>query len=136
MPRYFTPDEANRLLHRVAPLMRDLVEQRRILREQQEVLSRFQAKAGAVGGAARAPEVVEARRAVDRLTQAMRKAVREVQDLGAEIKDLDTGLLDFRARRGGQEVYLCWRVGEDRITHWHGLNEGAVGRKPLHPDDF
>ena len=136
MPRYFTPEEANRALARVGPLMEDLVERRRALREPQQVLADFKAKARQGGGARRGPNVAEARKAIDRITSEMRRLATEIQEGGAEIKDLDMGLLDFRALRDGREVYLCWRVGENRITHWHGLEEGFAGRKPLRLDDF
>jgi hypothetical protein len=56
--------------------------------------------------------------------------LREVAELGIEIKALD-GLCDFRSRYGGRVVFLCWRFGEDRITHFHELEGGFAGRKPL-----
>jgi hypothetical protein len=51
------------------------------------------------------------------------------------VKDLDTGLLDFPAILNDEEVYLCWRLGEDRIRFYHGIHEGFAGRKPLDPRD-
>jgi hypothetical protein len=60
--------------------------------------------------------------------------VREIEALGCVIKDLDLGLLDFLASRGREQVYLCWRLGEPDIRHWHGLQEGFAGRKPLGDD--
>jgi hypothetical protein len=57
--------------------------------------------------------------------------VQTITDAGVQVKDLDTGLLDFPSRREGEEVLLCWRVGEDEIRFWHGLEEGFAGRKPL-----
>ena len=47
------------------------------------------------------------------------------------MKDLDAGLVDFPARREGVDVLLCWRLGEDEVGYWHGLEEGFSGRKPL-----
>lgn len=55
----------------------------------------------------------------------------EIQALGVLVKDLDTGLVDFPALRGGEEVLLCWQLGEDEIRYWHGLEEGFAGRKEL-----
>jgi hypothetical protein len=57
--------------------------------------------------------------------------VDELAFLGAEIKDFEQGLLDFRTRRDGQTVYLCWKAGEDRIAFWHPLEVGFAGRKPV-----
>jgi len=58
--------------------------------------------------------------------------LRDVAELGIEVKDLDNGLIDFRTLRGGEEVYLCWRLGEgDRIGWWHTLEGGFAARRPL-----
>ena len=51
------------------------------------------------------------------------------------MKDLATGLVDFPAVLKNEEVYLCWRLGEDRIRFYHGQDEGFAGRKPIDPDD-
>lgn len=57
--------------------------------------------------------------------------VDELQDLKIELKDLFIGLIDFRARRGGREVYLCWKLGEPEVAHWHELDAGFAGRQKL-----
>jgi hypothetical protein len=57
--------------------------------------------------------------------------VQRVQDLGVEVKDLDSGLVDFRSLRDGREIYLCWRVGETAIGWWHTIESGFAGRQPL-----
>jgi hypothetical protein len=59
------------------------------------------------------------------------RCVNAIHGLGAIVKDPDEGLVDFPALRGGENVYLCWRLGEDRIEFWHGVDEGFAGRKPL-----
>lgn len=131
MARHFTADEANRLVQRIRPRVQELVEGRRRLRAQQEVLAAFQAKARANGGVAAGPEMLAARQAVARLTAELREGIEEIQALGCILKDLDLGLVDFPAIRNGQEIHLCWRLGEDRIAFWHGPDEGYAGRKPL-----
>ncbi len=65
----------------------------------------------------------------------LRETIEAVQSTGCLIKDLDLGLLDFPALYRGQEVYLCWRLGEPAIGYWHGVEEGFRGRKPI-DDDF
>ena len=65
------------------------------------------------------------------LAQAAAACASRLDELGVQIKDPDTGLLDFPARRDGRDVLLCWRVGEAGVTHWHGLEEGFAGRKPI-----
>ena len=57
--------------------------------------------------------------------------VDELAFLGAELKDFEQGLLDFRTRRDGETVYLCWKAGEERIGFWHRLDTGVAGRKPV-----
>jgi hypothetical protein len=47
------------------------------------------------------------------------------------VKDIDTGLLDFPSLRGGEEVLLCWRLGEDEVAWWHRPEDGFAGRQPL-----
>jgi len=57
--------------------------------------------------------------------------VDRLEQLGVLVKDLDSGLVDFPALRHGEEVLLCWQVGEDDVAYWHGVEEGFAGRKPL-----
>ena len=57
--------------------------------------------------------------------------VDELQELGVQVKDLDSGLVDFPSSRDGEQVLLCWRLGEDEIAFWHGLDDGFAGRQPL-----
>jgi hypothetical protein len=58
-------------------------------------------------------------------------AVEEIQRNGCLVKDIEEGLVDFPSMREGQEVYLCWKLGEKRIAWYHGIDEGFAGRKPL-----
>jgi hypothetical protein len=57
--------------------------------------------------------------------------LQKIVDMGASPKGLDPALVDFPHRLDGREVYLCWRLGEKKITHYHGIDEGFAGRKPL-----
>ena len=61
----------------------------------------------------------------------LREAIEGVQETGCLIKDLDIGLIDFLTRYHGQDVCLCWKLGEDHIRFWHGMEEGFRGRKPI-----
>jgi hypothetical protein len=63
----------------------------------------------------------------------LRDLLREISELGVEVKAAD-GLVDFRSKLHGRTVYLCWKLGEERITHYHDLDGGFAGRKPL-PED-
>ena len=55
----------------------------------------------------------------------------KIQETGCVVKDLDEGLVDFPSLIEGEEVYLCWKLGEEHIDFWHGVDEGFAGRKPL-----
>jgi hypothetical protein len=62
---------------------------------------------------------------------AVAACVERLERLGVFVKDLDRGLVDFPALHEGEEVLLCWEVGEDEVAYWHGVDEGFAGRKPL-----
>lgn len=63
--------------------------------------------------------------------RAFQQAVEKIQEFGCLVKDLDIGLIDFPTIFQGQEVYLCWKLGEPGIRFWHGVSEGFRGRKPI-----
>jgi hypothetical protein len=139
-PRYFTLDEANRLLPRV----RDLIERLQRLAAEVAAIQRKMRDSGhrqsmtratAVNGAqtngSTGRDVYGALARADDLLEAMRLLVDELEEIGCEVKDVHTGLVDFRTRREGRAVYLCWRLGEDRIRYWHELDAGYAGRQPL-----
>ena len=62
---------------------------------------------------------------------ALKQAIEKVHEFGCVVKDLDIGLIDFPTLFQGEEVYLCWKLGEAGIRFWHGVNEGFRGRKPI-----
>jgi hypothetical protein len=68
---------------------------------------------------------------MERLTAQMQRGLGAIAELGGVPKDLSLGLVDFLHLRDGREVNLCWKYGEREIRHWHGLDEGYAGRKPL-----
>jgi hypothetical protein len=129
--RYFTAAEANEALEQVRPLAERLVAHRRALAEAQarhgEALSRIAGN----GGGIQPSELAQLSGAVEREAAAIGRCIEGIHARGAQVKDLDRGLVDFPALRGGEEVCLCWQVGEDEIAYWHGLEEGFAGRKPL-----
>lgn len=67
----------------------------------------------------------------DKLSQSITDALSEITAMGVQVKDLDIGLLDFPCIVEGRMVLLCWKLGEETITHWHGVDEGFAGRKPI-----
>lgn len=84
------------------------------------------------GGAAQQAEAAIERSQVEFLAGCLEQALKGIEAMGAVLKGLDPALVDFPHRlEDGGEVYLCWREGEVAITHYHGMNEGFDGRKPL-----
>lgn len=67
----------------------------------------------------------------DKLNQTITDTLAEITAMGVQVKDLDIGLLDFPCLVDGTVVLLCWKLGEEAITHWHGTDEGFAGRKPI-----
>lgn len=69
------------------------------------------------------------------LESSIAAALEKIHSTGCVVKDLDVGLLDFPARLNDEDIYYCWRVGEDRIRFYHRQDEGFAGRKPIDPRD-
>jgi hypothetical protein len=123
-PHYFSLAEANAALQIIRPLMEDVQRIReKILAHRPEIWPALTRSAGNGGNPALSRLIKE----FDRLDG----AVRQILATGAQIKDINTGLLDFPALRAGQEVYLCWKAGESEIAFWHEVDSGFSGRQPI-----
>jgi hypothetical protein len=83
------------------------------------------------GGDLMPSDLREAVEAIQREASAIAECADRISAAGAEIKSLEEGLLDFPAKRGDEDVLLCWKLGEEEILYWHGVEEGFAGRKPL-----
>jgi hypothetical protein len=124
----FTVSEARSLLPRVRKLMKRIVTERELLRSVRSDIERARKKADLCGGSIFGATY---------LTHISKfgRAVREVESLGVQIKDYDTGLIDFPCEYEGRIVLLCWKIGEDEINYWHEIEAGFAGRQLL-TDDF
>jgi hypothetical protein len=129
--RTFTPEEANRALAEVRPLVERMVEHRRALSAAHARRADVLVAIGGNGGGLPPSELAELAQAVESESAAVVQCVRAIQELGVEVKDVETGLVDFPALRGEEEVLLCWRLGEPEVAYWHGLEDGFAGRRPL-----
>jgi len=130
--RYFDRDEAEELLPMIATALVVAREHKQEMDRLDRDLSQAAAKIMMLGGwlpphRALAEKRLLREQAKEKVTQ----AVNEIHETGCVVKDLDEGLVDFPSLRDGQEVYLCWKLGEEHIGYWHGLTEGFAGRKPL-----
>jgi hypothetical protein len=130
--RYFSPEEVERLIPRLTPLMGRVMAARTEAAEAQEWLGREQQRITLDGGGiVDQAQWRDAKKRLERGARVMKEGLAEIQAMGGVPKDLGMGLVDFIHLRDGREVNLCWRYGEERITHWHGLAEGYAARKPL-----
>lgn len=136
MSRYFSLQEAERLLPEVERALRDAISQKAEYQAAEGDLNRATQRIRMAGGSRVSPGPFLALRArKDAASTALNAAIERVSELGAQIKDLDIGLIDFPTRYQGREVLLCWKLGEERIAFWHGVDEGFRGRKPI-DDEF
>ena len=131
MARYFTVAEANAVLPTVRPVVERMVERRREMRVQLERQQELGGMTRSNGGGfnPRLPAEIEA--ALQEAAGDVSACIEELTELGVQVKDLDTGLVDFLSERDGEEILLCWQLGEDEIAWWHTLDGGFAGRRPL-----
>lgn len=131
MAREFTLEEANAAVAELRPVVERMVEHGRGLaaaqREQRELVTRIAGN----GGDMQPSDLSELAETIQREADAIGECAEEINAAGAQIKSLEEGLLDFPSRRGGELVLLCWKLGEDEIGYWHGVEEGYAGRRPL-----
>ena len=129
--RSFTPAEANSALEEVRPVAERLVAVRARMRELERSQGELVTAIGGNGGGYAATDLNAAQAELGGLAEAAIACVERLEELGAALKDLDLGLLDFPSERDGAPVLLCWHVGEESVSWWHGLEEGFGGRKPI-----
>jgi hypothetical protein len=119
--KLFTVEEANALLPSLVPLLESLRDAQRSMAELHDEVT---TSAAGNGGGSAGKEFLEA-------SQTAGRAMGEIIELGIFVRDPDTGLIDFPAERDGEEIFLCWRLGEDAVGWWHTTDSGFTGRQPL-----
>jgi hypothetical protein len=121
---YFTVEEANAALPALRAIVAKMLDARQRIVDAQPQIWPVLEKAAGNGGSPLASTVLEDFEIVQR-------SVKAIQKMGIELKDINTGLVDFLAERDGRDVYLCWRYDEPSVAHWHDLEAGFNGRQPL-----
>ena len=135
MPKRFTLIEAESLLPEIETLIREAVSLKSQYQEAEQALQSLAQRVAMQGGVmVDRAAVLQNRAQRDRHGEALKAAIEKIQEYGCVIKDLDIGLVDFPTLFRGQEVYLCWKMGESGIGYWHGVDEGFAGRKPIDRD--
>lgn len=124
--KLFSGAEANRALSLVRRVVSDVVGDYRQLRELHAACRTFDAQ----GDVARAEE---ARKQYASIADHLSELNEELEQIGCELKDYHLGLVDFSTSLGGREVYLCWKLGETKVEHWHEVSRSCAERRPV-PD--
>jgi hypothetical protein len=128
----FSVEQANRLLAEIRPELERLVQ---LERELDRLQRRVDVQSLAVSGAtAENPDAQVLRHLVERregLVEEIGRGVAAIQERGPVIKDLSSGLIDFYSIAGDRLIFLCWRMGEKDVSHWHTLEGGFANRQPL-----
>jgi hypothetical protein len=131
--RTFSLHEAQAMLPVLESLLRASIEAKQKIEEVEAELQHVQERIFLDGGTLLNVKLW-ARRAAerDKALRTAKDAIAEINAIGVQVKDLDMGLLDFPCKvESGEIVLLCWKLGETSITHWHGVEEGYAGRKPI-----
>jgi hypothetical protein len=135
MSRRFTLEEAEGLLPEIEKTLREAISHKSEFEQAEGALQAINQRVIMLGG------VLVDRQAVyqdklrrDQSGELLKAAIEKIQEFGCVIKDLDIGLIDFPTMFRGEEVYLCWKLGEAGIAFWHGTQEGFAGRKPIDTD--
>ena len=135
MPRFFTLKQAEALLRDVESAIREAVELKAEFQSAENEMQASTQRIMVMGGTFvdRDRVALQKSRRNSSATK-LKESIEQIHSFGCLIKDLDMGLVDFPTQYRGEEVYLCWKLGEDSIQFWHGLTEGFQGRKRIDQD--
>jgi hypothetical protein len=130
--KVFTVAEATRTLPLVSRIVRDVVEEHPRWRE---LVAEYETAAlSARPEVGESPDQARLQREIDAVARRIDGYVRELGEVGCHLKSYEDGVVDFYARYQNRLVFLCWRLGEDALTHWHELDGGFGGRQAIAPD--
>jgi hypothetical protein len=130
--RTFTLQEAQNLLPVLESLLRAAMDSKKLIEavdnELQDLAHRVMMSGGLLVNVVQmARRKAEREKAIHRV----KDTLAEINAIGVQVKDIEIGLLDFPCKVEGRIVLLCWKLGEQGITHWHTSSEGFAGRKPV-----
>jgi hypothetical protein len=131
MARIFTVEEANAAVAELRPIVERMVAHRHNLAAVQTQQAELVTRIAGNGGDMSPSDLREVAAAIESEAAAIAECAELINAAGAQIKSLEEGLLDFPAKRGDEDVLLCWKLGEDEIGFWHPVEEGFAGRRPL-----
>jgi hypothetical protein len=130
--KIFTLDEAQSMLPLVESLLNRAIESKQAAEGIDNELTALARRIHMAGGMTVNVGKVGAQRAeLEKHIQRARETVQEIDEIGVQVKDLESGLLDFPCRMDDEVVLLCWKSGEPAIEHWHTVEAGYKGRQPI-----
>jgi hypothetical protein len=130
--KYFDRQEAEQLLQTITPWLEDAREEKQKVDAFKDELAQVASRIMVLGGTfPPLADLLRKKTEHDKAAERLVEIVTHIQETGVLVKDLDIGLVDFPCLVDGEEIYLCWKLGEDHIAFWHGIDEGFAGRKPL-----
>lgn len=127
----FTLEQAQAMVPKVRDELIAMQALKRAIDDLRAELAHVVEKATGNGHVRSEDEVDRKRRRAEELVGQLNERLARINDWGVELKGLDEGLADFPSERDGRVVYLCWRLGEERIGWWHEIDAGFGGRQPL-----
>jgi hypothetical protein len=130
MAHYFTREEAEALLPAITPVLEQIRDQRRAMVQAESELGELQMLSKNNGHDLH-ERVASVQRSLEQLIESLQELAAKLETFGCVLKDPDMGLIDFLGRSEGRDIYLCWRLGEERILYWHYLDAGFAGRQPF-----
>jgi hypothetical protein len=130
--KYFDRGEAEELLSTIAPWLEEARGEKQKIEVYKDGLAQAASRIMLLGGTfPPLADLLRKKTEHDEAAERLVEVVNRIQETGVLVKDLDIGLVDFPSLLEGEEIYLCWKLGEDHIAFWHGIDEGFTGRKPL-----
>jgi hypothetical protein len=128
--RYFTVEEANKALPLVRMILGDIVRQYRVVEDLHQRLSGVSRERKRASNDLYTEELAQSQAELAAEDSKLTSYIDELKRLGVEFKG-PAGLCDFYSIMDGREVFLCWRLGEDEVSHWHDIDAGFAGRRPI-----
>lgn len=130
--KYFDRREAEELLPTIIPWLEEARDEKQRIEAFKNELAQVASRIMVMGGIfPPLADLLRKKSDHDKAAEHLVEIVNRIQDSGVVVKDLDVGLVDFPSLVDGEEIYLCWKLGEDHIAFWHRIDEGFAGRKPI-----
>jgi hypothetical protein len=127
---FYTPQTANKALPEVKRMFANIIAQKNHVVAIQEQLQMI------IDSGSKFQQFIKKKQELNAAVSNLYSAIEQLEGTGVVIKSVDEGLLDFPSKRFNEEVWLCWKVGENEIKFWHAKDEGFMGRKPLVTSGF